>query len=200
MVTRMCTFEGGSWKCGCRDGVCSGSSAGLWQLQRLVPQGSGGGEVDCSSIEYRGRRIETPLMESRFNRTEPIRARADDIYAFKITAPSSGNVNARFSATATAYSPSAKLLNVSSCPGDAMRRVTTGTRGACWNISAEVTSLTLTTNQSANPRDWCILEPGRDYYINASSNAGIDTTQKTCRDNQRDGLHCSFYAEGFLFD
>jgi len=138
--------------------------------------------------------FETPLMQQRFNRTGVLRPAPNDVYAFKITAPSS-NANARFSATATSASPAAKLLSVSQCPGDVGRDFNDGIRGACWNISGEATSLTLTTNQSADPRFWCILQPGRNYYINASSNAGIDTTTKTCTSSDR----CSFYAEGFPF-
>jgi len=138
--------------------------------------------------------FDTPLMQQNFNRTGVLRPAPNDVYAFKISVPSD-NVNVGFSAVATSASPAAKLLSVSQCPGDAMRQVTDGIRGACWNISAEVTDLTLTTNQSADPRFWCILQPGRDYYINASSNAGIDTTTKTCTTPDR----CSFTARGFRF-
>lgn len=151
----------------------------------------------------------TPLALSRFNR-ELIRPTPTTIHAFKVEIPNQGVEIAEFVVTATsATALSANhLVSMTSCPGDETRiNLKAGApQGACWRQGAEVSTLRFTSNQNADKRTRCVVQPGQTYYFNVS-NSVLDpimfwmppengelilTGNKNCTTTN----NCSFYAEG----
>jgi len=140
-------------------------------------------------------RIDTPLMASRYNR-QIQRPNPNDIFAYEFVALS--NAQASFDVFITSSSRFGKFLSVSECAGDVKQTVEAAKpQGACWGVSPEGATLTLSTDPSADQRFYCILVPGKTYYFNVSSDLTIDPNdnRKSCTTTD----NCSFYAEGFPF-
>lgn len=154
----------------------------------------------------------TPLMDVFFKRETIIPSNNNVLYAFTITTPASGIKQGVFSTAVTSASRVPRLLTLTSCRADEARIGDAGRNlavGQCWATGGEGSDINFTTNPFADPRNWCILQHDRTYYINASSSV-LDPSmfwippedgrvllvpgERNCTTPES----CSFFAEGSL--
>lgn len=111
---------------------------------------------------------------------------ANQIMTFIVEVPTAGVTHSDFVATKTTGSPVTKLVSVSECPGEYGNPLAEDVR-VCVKFSTESSRIYLTSNQIA-PRSFCVLQPGRKYFINTVSRFSIDSPDASCSDD------CSFYV------
>ncbi len=132
--------------------------------------------------------VDTGVLNQGFNRSTYFPS-PSQIIAFKVTVPVGGEITSDFAATKTSSARVTKLVSVSECPGDYTNPVAGNLRG-CLKFSVESSRIYLTSISTAPERAYCILEPGKTYYINAVSVERVDSQTATCSDSRT----CSFYA------
>lgn len=114
----------------------------------------------------------------------------DHIFAFKIKIPTGSAVKGEGRATRAHGDARAKLLTISRTAGAYKDLVdaTYNTR-VCVGNEFESSAVYFTSDPNADPRAWCILEPG-EYYINAVSRRSLSDDTFTCRNVDT----CRFYG------
>jgi len=150
--------------------------------------------ISCNGKTMPGTVVEvvTKEMAAGLPRLAYTPKNGDEVYAFQITTPATGQFVKNLSSTKLTDSMGGKRVVISSCRGD---YDPTGKVPGCARLATEATTVTAVVGYPANQVNsnyYCLLQPGQTYWVNVSARANKDQATANCTKSTQ----CKFYFEG----